>query len=269
MSLYPQATLSIGKVLDAGFSVYRATFKQILPTSFLVAVVSQLPQFVPYMMGSTAGGSPAAWATMGLGFIAGLIIWFFVYMSLYNGWIKSLDSLARGGPALGAGAMFSAGLSKVLPLIGAAILFVLAMLIGFVLLVVPGLILLISLVFFSYLIVLENKGAIEALKASHNLVWGSWWRTATVMTVASVIYFVAMFLVMGVAGAVIGISTFGGPTPEQAAAGVNTLVLVVIVLQVVLTALLLPMWNSLMLVLFRDLQLRKSGADLAARAAAA
>ena len=266
MNLYPQAPQSIGKVLDSGFSMYRAVFKRILPLSFVVAVLSQAPQFLPYMIAST-GGSPGTALVVGM--VVGFLAWFVIYLALYGGWLKSMDTLARGGEALGAGAAFSAGLPKVLSVIGATILYMIAILIGSVLLVIPGVILMFSLLFFWFLIMLENEGAIGSLTASHKLVWGNWWRTVTVISVGGVVYMVAVFLVVGLTGVVVGVSALGGPTPEELAAGPGAAMLIVLTMQIVVNAVLLPMMNSLMLVLFRDLQLRKSGADLAARAAAA
>ena len=256
MNHYPQAPQSIGKVLDSGFSMYRAVLKPILPLSFAVGVVAQLPQLVPYMVGSS---DPAA--MMGVGVFAAFCVWFVVYIALYNGWLLSMDALARGGAALDFGSAIAAGAPKILRVIGAMILFMLAITIGTVLLVIPGLILMVSLFFFWYLVVLEDKGAIESLKASHQLVWGgNWWRTVAVITVGGVIYFVAILLTVGLVGVVIGISAMGGPTPEQAAQGLGAGPLVIFALQALLTALLLPMWNSLVLVLLRDLQLRKAAA---------
>ena len=49
----------------------------------------------------------------------------------------------------------------------------------------------------------------------------------------------------------------------------NLAVLIILGLQIVVNALLMPMMVSILLVTYRDLQLRKSGSDLAARAAAA
>jgi len=265
MSLYPQAPQSIGKVLDSGFGLYRRVLKPILPLSVLVAVIAQLPQFAPYMLGSA--GTPGM--AIGLVLLVAFIAWFVVYLALYGGWIISMDALAQGRTALSAGQAFSTGLPKVLPMLGATILFVLALMVGLVLLVIPGLILMLSLFFFWYLILLENQGALDSLKSSHKLVWGNWWRTLAVFSVGGAIYVVAIIVVSGIAAVILGVSAFREPTAEQAAAGPGMGFLIYIVLQIVLNALLLPMWNAIMLVQFRDLQMRKSGADLAARAAAA
>ena len=60
-----------------------------------------------------------------------------------------------------------------------AILYGLAIVVGLILLVIPGIILSISLCLAFYLVALENKGAVDSLKSSHALVKGYWWRTAT------------------------------------------------------------------------------------------
>lgn len=257
MSLYPQAPQSIGKVLDAGFSMYRAVFKAILPLSFVVAIVAGAPQILPYLF----GGNPQDLSGASLGtFAVGFLVWLALYMALYAGWIKSMDGLARGGAPLAAGAAFSAGLPKVLPLLGGSLLFVLVVAVGCLLLLIPGIILMFSLMFFTYLVVLEDKGVVDSLKTSHGLVWGNWWRTVAILTVGGLIYMVVFVVVLGLAGVVLGMSLLGSPTPEQLAAGPGTALVVLVVLQTVVTTVMLPMINSLILVTFRDLQLRKAAA---------
>lgn len=270
MNHYPQSPQSIGKVLDSGFSLYRDVFKRILPLSFAVALLSVLPGMWPYFIDPAAvaasGGLSGGMLTS---LIAGFLVWFVIYMAVYAGWLKSLDAMARGGEGLGFGSALSAGIGKVFPLLVASILYGIAVIVGMLLLVVPGVILVISLMFWWFLLVLDDRGIIESLTGSHKLVWGNWWRTATVITVAGVLYMVALFLVVGIAGVIVGVSAFAPPSPEQAAAGPGVAVLVITAVQVLLTALLMPMMASIMLIQFRDLQLRKSGSDLAARAAAA
>jgi hypothetical protein len=136
-----------------------------------------------------------------------------------------------------------------------------ALCIGLVLLVIPGLILMVTLFFFWYFILLEDQGAVASLKSSHALVWGgNFWRTVAVVTVAAVIYLVALFAIGGTLGLLIGVSMFDDPTPEELAAGPGMALLVFATVQVVLNTVLLPMWTSLTLVLYRDLQLRRAAA---------
>jgi hypothetical protein len=269
MSHYPQAPQSIGKVLDSGFSLYRAMFKRILPLSFALALLAQLPGLAPYSA-AIFGGLPGAAVVLAFVVILGLIIgWIVVYMGLYNGWIVSMDAIAKGNEALTFGAALKAGMPKILSVFGASILFGLAIMAGMILLVIPGLILIVSMSFFYYQILLEDRDAVQALGDSHKLVWGHWWRTTTVMTVGGAIYLVAYVIVFGIGAMLLGTAALEGPSPEQAREGPDAAVLLFVALQVLMNALLLPMWNSIMLVQFRDLQLRKSGSDLAARAAAA
>lgn len=268
MSLYPQAPQTIGRVLDSGLSLFKHVFKAILPLSIIVGIVAQVPQLLPFLVGGLMQPGAAPGAAVGVAGVVGFIVWFIVYMALYGGWIKSMDALARGQPAFGAGQALSFGFGKVGSIIGASLLFGLAVMIGMVLLVIPGVILMTSLFFYGYLIILEDRTAVAALKESHRLVWGNWWRTATVFFIGGIIYAVGMLVIGGIAGVIIGIG-FAGPGPEQVAAGFSLTTLVYFVVQVALNALLLPMWTAMMLVQFRDLQLRKSGADLAARAATA
>ncbi len=261
MNFYPQAPLSIGQILGSGFAMYRAVLKPVLPLSLLLGVLSQLPQLTPYAIASYVAGEFSA--TMMVTLCAGFFIWFGVYLAFYNGWIVSMDALARGGQALSAGQAFSAGLPKVLTVIGGFILFMLAITAGLVLLVIPGLILMGSLFFFWYLVMLENQGAVDSLKNSHKLVWGHWWHAMTVVGVVFLIYFVA-FVIVGVIGAVVFGVTGAGETPEGLVAGPGAGVLIFLALSAVLNALLLPLWNSVTLVLFRDLQLRSLAAPAAA-----
>lgn len=258
MSLYPQSPQSIGKVLDGGFTLYRATFKAILPLSFVVALLAQAPGLWPLFVNPASLDPANLNMATALVLCAAFIAWIAIYMAIYIGWLKSLDGLARGGSALGVGAAFSAGLPKVLPMIGASILFMIALVLGTVLLVVPGLILMVSLMFFWYLIVLEDQGVIASLRNSHTLVWGNWWRTVAILTVVVVIYCVAALIVFGILGAIIGISAMSRPSPEQMATVPTAAMLAIAGAQVVLNALLMPMFMSVMLVTFRELQLRRA-----------
>jgi len=132
MSLYPTAPQSIGKVLDSGFSMFRAVLKPMLPLSFAAAFIAQLPGLLPYVLGRTlapAGGLPS-FAGIGAGIIIFFVVWFVAYIAFYAGWMKSLDALAKGGAVLSFGGAFTAGLPKVLPMVGATICFTLAVCIG-------------------------------------------------------------------------------------------------------------------------------------------
>jgi hypothetical protein len=133
----------------------------------------------------------------------------------------------------------------------------------------------VSLGFGWYLVVLEGRGPVDGLVESHRLVWGQWWRTASVVTIAVIIYSVPSSVVGAIVGFVIAMFAFSGHAaddPSQAAAiaqhSIAVIVLPMAIVQFLVSTLLMPMLLSMMLVQFRDLQLRKSGADLVVRAEA-
>jgi hypothetical protein len=136
--------------------------------------------------------------------------------------------------------------------------------VGFVLLVIPGLYLSISLCAGVYLAALEGLSATAALQRSRELVRGLWWRTATVLTIAPLVVlaiYSAVMLIVGLLARLSGVAVHAGATQQLALWVVSAGV----VAQFIIDALLSPVGYAIGLVLLRDLELRKSGSDLALR----
>ena len=92
-------------------------------------------------------------------------------------------------------------LSKlVLLLLVTSILQLLAIVTGFVLLVIPGLVLLIWLMMAAPVVVLERRGGVAALKRSKQLGDGAHWRNAGLFLLLNII----IFVIFGVIGFVFG-----------------------------------------------------------------
>jgi len=134
--------------------------------------------------------------------------------------------------------------------------------VGLVLLVVPGLIVMLSLIMYMTLVLFDARGPIDAIVGSHRLVWGNWWRTCAVLTVMGiliVVIFIALGFVIGLA------APFAGFVLAD-------IVMVVTIVQLVLNAafyvVLGPFTSAVMIALYWDLKLRKEGGDLAARVSA-
>ncbi|MDD1611273.1 MAG: hypothetical protein LUO95_11975, partial [Methylococcaceae bacterium] len=128
-------------------------------------------------------------------------------------------------------------------IIVASILYSIAIMIGSFLLVIPAIILIISLSFFWYFILLEDKGSYESLMASHRLVWGDWWRTNIVFFIPSLILVIALFIV----------AFFNGlfdPTPEPS----NTLDIGTDLL----IAIIMPYFYVVGYLQYHDLKLRRN-----------
>jgi hypothetical protein len=75
------------------------------------------------------------------------------------------------------------------------ILFVLTLLLGFGLFIVPGMILTVTLLPAATLLTIRGYDPIGSLSRSHKLVWGNWWHSANVYSVYSLVTLVAVLLV--------------------------------------------------------------------------
>ena len=159
------------------------------------------------------------------------------------------------------GSALQTSLGRLLPQVLTFILFSVAVGIGFVLLVIPGLILMLSLMLCWILVVLEGKGPMAALVGSHRLVWGNWWRTAAILTVGFIVLFVLYVAVAFVVGLIVPLVGFGSDPFMVAFIGG-------LVINGILYLLITPYYAGLLLSIYWDLKLRKEGGDLAARVGA-
>ena len=153
------------------------------------------------------------------------------------------------------------GVSCSLPLLGCFICYVLAVVVGSVLLLVPGLILMLSLMFAPYMIVVERRGVFACLKDSHALVWGNWWRTAAILSIAGFILMAGYMLFALALGIVFVAGSGGGGAGEQS--------LTQAVLSGLFNGVLTPFFYAMTLAVYYDLRLRRDGWDLAAKIEAA
>jgi hypothetical protein len=134
-------------------------------------------------------------------------------------------------------------------LLAAGVVYVIAVFLGIVLLVIPGVILAVSLKFEEFALVLDGKGPIQALNTSHDLVWRHWWRTLGLLLVM----FVPIWMFMSVVGGLIGIDA--GNSEEMTVTGRSMFEQGV--LSMVFYAVLWPFLYSILYVYFHDLKLRK------------
>jgi len=158
---------------------------------------------------------------------------------------------------IGMGASLGIGIRKLLPVFIGMILYMVAVMLGMVLLVVPGIILMLSLAFYQVLIVLDDNRMFESLRASHRLVWGNWWRTATVFLVPTVLYMV-LYLVLGLILGLFIPFTEGENTQA-------TLELAIGIMVIAVSTISMPLFYSIALTQLNDLKLRKQGLDLEER----
>jgi hypothetical protein len=180
--------LEVGSTLSEVFSIYGAQAGVLLPIAFwlflLVAIVN--------------------------GLIAGSLIMLVVALAvstiastLYQGVVVELVSdIQDGRRDSSAGDLLRSASPFILPLIGAGILAGIGIGIGFILFVVPGLILLTIWAVVAPVIVVERSGVIDAFKRSRQLVRGSGWEVFGVIIVAVVIAFVGSAIFAAIASSI-------------------------------------------------------------------
>ena len=248
----------IGKLLDSGFRLFIAGFKPAVVFAFIMALVSAAPRFLmPWLSGQ---GTPPTLAAMLLS-LAVMLVATLLVSSLMIGASMYVYGSVAAGRQVTLGKAFGAALDRLPTLIGAMVLYMLAAMLGLILLVIPGLILMLSLMLYSPIVMLEKEGAYAALRKSHRLVWGNWWRSAIVLTVPFVIFIVIGAIIGTLAIVAFGIGSIGGE-PNSAD---PTILLISTLFEVLGNTIGIPLITAVTVVLYNDLRLRKQGGDLAQR----
>ncbi len=260
MAIQPNQPQGIGGVLDTAFQLYKESLGSVWPISLLIAVISVLPGLYFLLFGiSTFDPQAIAAGDMSMFRTVLVMVLISVVPSMWAASALLLKQQAIGSDeAMTNGEAFRLALFRLLPLLGATILYGLAVGVGSLLLIVPGLILALSMIMFMPLSVFENKGPIDAVVGSHRLVWGNWWRTCAVFTVAAILLIV-LFVAVGFVVAII--TPFAGMASDSLIAGM----VVQLVLNAAVNVLVSPFTSAVMIALYWDLKLRKEGGDLAAR----
>lgn len=254
--MYQLATAprGIGQVIDSVFKLFRASFTSLLVFALFGALLGVVP--FAYMLWVGALDNPAVAAGIGLspGYWITVLCTIPLTLTVYGAALARGESIAQG-QKISVGAAFGQSLNHLVAMVVAGILFAIAIAVGLVLLIIPGIILMVSLYMFLPAIVLDDKGAVESLKYSHSLVWGNWWRTTAVVTIALIIIYV-LFLLIGVIAGLLFVMV-----------GID--LVVAFLAQAVATLLggfvITPFIIALYLEIYRDLKMRKLGGDLAAR----
>lgn len=254
----PIVPQDITGILDDVFRLYAASLKTALPLSFLSSVLSVLPQAAITLMDinpETADFS-ATLAITGIGLFTLIML---AILVLYAGLVLQIDAFSKG-QSLAVGDAVMGGLPVFFPVLIASLLYGFGVIIGFILLVVPGIILSIYWVLFIPAAIIDRAGPIGSISRSYQLIRGSWWRTTILFTVFMLINIViyTILFVFFIGGTIGGMSAAGDMDPTI----VNIISLVVIP---ILTTFITPFGLCFLLAIHHDLVLRKEGSDLAAR----
>jgi hypothetical protein len=266
----PSAPLSIGGVLDNAIRLYRYA----IPRCWILALIYSgvlalftiawvLPLTKTAGVAGTVGGFavPRAdpqqvFATLFSGrVLLGFLITTLFSMAVYGALVKTESSLARGEPQPSLGEALLAGLRRVPSMVLAGLLFALAVCVGFIALLVPGIYIFGKLQLWLVAMFMEDTGALGSLKASWRLTEKRWWRASTIIAVAFVLVYVVALAVGLLANVVEGI----------AHVSLGNRVIVNQIFSAASNILVLPLVVAIGVVMYHDFKLRSEGGDLAAR----
>ena len=277
----PSVPQDIGGVLDSGFKLFKAGWRQALALATVASAVWSAWRLVDNTIARLIEGNfqpqPLGWTLLliPLCSLAG--------MYLYLGVIARLAALAGGRPVSVREALrralrrypslllcllamtvvlFVAVMALALPIAAFASAGLLAgggaLILGGAL-GVGSTLLFIYWYFAFFLLITRNIGAGAALGGSFALVRGHWWRTTATILVAYCITLVAMVLVGLVAAALGALAGLANISPDG----------LVFVVEAVGGGITMPFMIAVSLVALNDLEVRRQGADLAVRIRAA
>jgi hypothetical protein len=250
--LYPPSRpQSIGEVLDSGFRIFQSTLLPCLPYGVAWVIVGQLASIHDLVAGrpprAFGGSDPIWWLWYALGLLLTLILW--------SALILRQSALASGGASSMRGEL-RITLARLPQLLVLALSGVAAWAVGLALLVVPGLYLTVAFLFAVPALFARSRGPLDALAYCVRLLYGNWWRTAFILTIAAVVT-LALYLVLAATALLAftagGIADVAMITALSRAAGIA------------MGAVIAPFACAMILATFGELRARREGLDLAGR----
>ncbi len=258
--------LSVAEILDATFTLYRRSFKQLVSIAAIVQIPLGLLQaalmffFYNSMTGMGTAANPAALGgAVGGMFLIGAISMFGA-MIVYAALAVAISHYYLGEPI-----SVSVAFNHVLPRLGTlfATWFVVVVLayIGCALCLIPGIYLYILFLFAWPVVVLEGRGVGDALSRSVFLVSGNWWRVFGTMLLLGLITMVFWVVIEAIVGLAVG-----GPAAIMKQMGVGKTDGVSQAISqlagTLVSVLTVPAFTGALVILYYDLRIRREGFDL-------
>lgn len=239
------APLAIGSVIGNAFGVMTGNPLTVFGIAFIFGALPQalINYFIQFDLAAERD------AQIGMAAIYLLSVVAFVLCSALaqSALVRATSAYLDGRTAL-IGECIATGIAKVLPLIGATILLVLGFLLGFLLFVIPGIILLLMWAVTIPALVEEDVGALEAFGRSRYLTKGSRWRIWFLMIIVAVITWLLSALT-AIPGIIAGVNDASGPTASLGAIAIAALT----------STLATALWSTMITALYFALRERREG----------
>jgi len=203
-------SFDLGRVIQRTFASIRQNWMVFLVASIiLVGIPSAIQTFGQLNGGGLYGADDFRLSNILIGLV-GWVLWI-IGTYMLQGMVVKVTVNGFNGKAMGLGPAFEAGVRLFLPLLGLGIVAGLGMILGFILLIVPGLILAVIWSASTGAVVIEGRGVFESLQRSRDLTRGYRWPIFGLVVIYAVVSIVIGMLVGGI-GAATGGSFLNGPT---------------------------------------------------------
>jgi hypothetical protein len=254
--------LSFGEILDGAFTLLRRNFSAL----FAIALLPQIPVILFWLI-APALIDPVSEGDVFLSAAPLLLSPYSMFASLLiMGALTHAAAVAYAGERPGMSSSLGRGLRRFLPLLAVTVLAWLAMAVGLLLFVIPGLIV-IAMYFAVYAaVVIEGRGPLDALGRSRRLSKGGRMRILGVIIVAVLITWLPLMALWMFAGVSIGI----GATLNAAAVS-GTSVWLTSLMQacaIVIGSVTMPFLMIVTVLLYYDRRARTEAPDLESAVAA-
>ena len=238
---------SVGDIIDSSFTVYRKRFGPMIGIALMLV-------FIPFVVGVIGGCTITELQTS------------WPSCDTAIGWIGQIASqigtvIAAAAATLVAAEAYAGtssdwrqsaadGLRRIIPIVVATVVMAVAVTIGFVLVLVPGIFLAVSFAVFTPVLMIERVGPMESLGRSWRLVTGERWR----LFGAGLSMIIISVVVLGIIGFVLYLVLSGLGGLSEGDASYYT--------QQIVTLLSVPLSAAVGAVLYVDLRVRKEDLDV-------
>jgi hypothetical protein len=197
---------SIGSVLSSSFGVYARNFVSFTVLGLVIGLIGLAFQLLYANEAALAATAEFDFVSTGLGLMVNLLVSGLTQAAVIYGTFQDL----RGSKA-GLGDCISRGLAAIIPVIVASLIFSIVSGIGFLLILVPGIIIVLLWWLYVPAIVVEQKGIFESFGRSAELTKGRRWQILGLLLVLALLMFIVGLVIGFVAAAVMIGSSAGDP----------------------------------------------------------
>lgn len=194
--------ISVGRIFQRAFATIAHNPLVVLGLALTIGAIPGLLTtylFSVYVFrGVNAGASAGTMAALSVASLLSLMI-SLVISAVVQGALTRATVAESEGHKASFGESLSAGFRVILPLIGVGLVFGIGIALGFVLLIVPGIMLMLMWAVAAPVVVVERDGVFQALSRSRELTKGARWKILGVFLVLAVIYWL-LITVLGLVG---------------------------------------------------------------------